>query len=65
MAVGDDRPLPARLKVPLSRELDRIELLLERIKAVVAERDALPGAEHCVMLVPAAMLLDISGPCGA
>ena len=37
--IGD--PLPARLKGLISRELDRLELLLAQIKAVEAERDAL------------------------
>ena len=37
---GDGRPLPARLKAVLLRELDRIELLLLQIADVEAERDA-------------------------
>ena len=51
--LGD--PLPARLKGLISRELDRLELLLAQIKAVEAERDALlaeqsrqaPAAARC------------------
>jgi transposase len=38
---GDRRALPAHLKLQVQRELDRLELLLEQIKAVKAERDAL------------------------
>src|SRR6202140_1332572 len=38
------RGRPAHFKTQIGRELDRIELLLEQIKAVEAERDALLGA---------------------
>ena len=38
---GDGRALPAHLKTQISRELDRLELLLDHIKAVEGERDAL------------------------
>ena len=34
------------LKAQVCRELDRLELLLEQIKAVEAERDALLNAQH-------------------
>jgi transposase len=44
LRTGDGRELPAHLKVQIGRELDRIELLLEQIKAVEAERDALLAA---------------------
>jgi transposase len=58
---GDGRPLPMHLKVQISRELDRLELLLEQIKAVEAERDALLAAQQVAAPAPAAMLLDIKG----
>jgi transposase len=38
---GDGRPLPPHLKAQIGRELDRLELLLEQLKAVEAERNAL------------------------
>src|SRR5271168_1729283 len=41
LKTGDSRPLPLHLKAQIGRELDRLELLLEQIKAVEAERDAL------------------------
>jgi len=41
LRTGDGRPLPRHLKAQLSRELDRLELLLQQIEAVEAERDAL------------------------
>jgi transposase len=58
---GDGRPLPSHLKVQINRELDRLELLLEQIKAVEAERDALLDAQRIVAISPAAMLLDFNG----
>jgi transposase len=61
LRTGDGRPLPKHLKVQISRELDRLELLLEQIKAVEAERDALLAAHQAVARAPAAMLVDIKG----
>ena len=53
---GDGRPLPTHLKTQISRELDRLELLLEQIKAVEAERDALLAAAQAPAAVPAMLL---------
>jgi transposase len=39
LMTGDGRPLPGRLKAALLRELARIELLLQQIADVEAERD--------------------------
>jgi transposase len=61
LRTGDGRPLPKHLKVQISRELDRLELLLEQIKAVEAERDALLAAQQVAAPGPVAMLLDIKG----
>jgi transposase len=44
LRTGDERELPSHLTAQIGRELDRIELLLEQIKAVEAERDALLAA---------------------
>jgi transposase len=48
--MGDGRPLPPHLKAQIGRELDRLGLLIEQIKAVEAERDVLfvptTNAEH-------------------
>ncbi|HVB89064.1 MAG TPA: IS110 family transposase [Beijerinckiaceae bacterium] len=57
---GDGRPLPEHLTKQVRRELDRLELLIEQIKAVEAERDALLAAERA-RAAPTAMLLDIKG----
>src|SRR3954467_9989390 len=41
LRTGDGRPLPHYLKAQIGRELDRLELLLEQLKTVEAERNAL------------------------
>jgi transposase len=41
LRTGDGRPLSPHLKAQIGRELDRLELLLEQLKAVEAERNAL------------------------
>ena len=63
LKTGDGRALPDHLKTQISRELDRLELLLEQIKAVEAERDALFAAQQAAAPTPApaAMLLDFKG----
>jgi transposase len=60
LKTGDGRPLPAHLKMQIGRELDRLELLLEQIKAVEAERDAMLAAAEAVSPAPA-MLLNLKG----
>jgi transposase len=45
LRTGDSRPLSRHLKDQISRELDRLELLLEQIKAVETKRDALLAAQ--------------------
>jgi len=61
LQAGDGRLLPDHLKAQVCRELDRLELLLEQIKAVEAERDVLLAAQQVAAPEPAAMLLDIKG----
>jgi transposase len=63
LRTGDGRSLPALLKAQIIRELDRLEMLLEQIKTVDAERDALIAAEKETISppTPAAMLLNIRG----
>jgi transposase len=60
---GDGRPLPPHLKAQISRELDRLELLIEQIKAVEAERDALfvPTTKTEQAPAPRTMLIDLRG----
>jgi transposase len=45
LRTGDSRPLPVHLKTQISRELDRLELLLDQICRVEAEQEALLAAE--------------------
>jgi transposase len=65
LRTGDGRMLPSHLKAQVSRELDRLELLLDQIKAVEAEQDALlaaarkPAAEKAPD--PVTMLLALKG----
>jgi transposase len=67
LKTGDGRALPDHLKAQISRELDRLELLLEQIKAVETERDALfavakaAAATPTPAPAPVTMLLDIKG----
>jgi transposase len=66
LRTGDGRVLPSHLRAQINRELDRLELLLEQIKSVEAEQDALlagaskPAGERAV---PGAvtMLLALKG----
>jgi transposase len=49
LRTGDGRVLPPRLEAELGRELKRLELLLEMLAALEAERDAIvaaPAPEH-------------------
>jgi transposase len=44
LRTGDGRAVPSHLKMQIGRELDRLELLLEQIKTVEGEQDALLAA---------------------
>lgn len=58
LVTGDGRPLPPALRAQINRELDRLELLLEQIKAVETARDAMLVAAD----VPTpALLLNLKG----
>ena len=62
LRTGDGRPLPQHLKRQISRELDRLELLLEQIQTVATERDALlASADERTVPIPAKMLLALKG----
>jgi len=62
LMTGDGRPLPTHLKTQISRELDRLELLLDQIKAAEAERDALLAAQQAAAPAPVGkMLLELKG----
>lgn len=53
LTTGDGRPLPVQLKAQISRELDRLELVMEQIKACEESRDALLAAAHSAVTVDA------------
>src|SRR5829696_856267 len=63
LITGDGRPLPECLKAQISRELDRLELVIEQVKAVEAERDAVLAQAQASPGVPApaALLLALRG----
>ena len=68
LRTGDGRAMPAHLKAQVSRELDRLEMLLEHIKAVEAARDALLTADKAAVCnketaapQPVEMLLALRG----
>lgn len=50
LRTGDGRQLPTRLKAELERELKRLELVLEMIATVEAERDAILVSERSIHL---------------
>jgi transposase len=53
LRTGDGRPLPPHLKAQLGRELDRLELLMQQIKALEKTRDALITSAHGSQEIPA------------
>ena len=62
LTTGDGRTLPTHLKIQISRELDRLELLLDQIKLAEAERDGLLAEGQAVAPEsPARMLLEFKG----
>jgi len=61
LVTGDGRSLPPHLKAQISRELDRLELLLAQVKQIEIERDKLLHADEQVAHGPAKLLIDIKG----
>jgi transposase len=61
LTTGDGRSLPAHLKAQIGRELDRLELTLQQLKAVEAERDALLEPEGDAAPAPVAALAGLRG----
>ena len=54
--------MPAYLKQQINRELDRLELVLEQIKTVEAERNVLvASAPDAELPTPAKLLMDLKG----
>lgn len=61
LRTGDGRELPGNIRAQVCRELDRLELLLDQIKAVECERDAMAIAAAINTPPPMAMLLGLKG----
>jgi transposase len=61
LTTGDGRPLPTHLKVQIGRELDRLELTLQQLKAVEAERDALLAPKGEAAPTPVVALAGLRG----
>jgi transposase len=61
LRTGDGRPLPVHLKAQIIRELDRLEVLLEQLKSVEAERNALLKPATGEAASPATMLAQLKG----
>src|SRR5260370_40118484 len=61
LKTGDDRPLPVNLKAQISRELDRLEVVLQQLQVVEAERDPLLEPASEASPAPAAMLAQLQG----
>lgn len=62
LRTGDGCILPLHMKAQICRELDRLELLLEQIRLVEAERDSAIARQSAVMPAsPAKMLIEIRG----
>ena len=66
LRTGDGRLLPGHVKAQINRELDRLELLVEQIKQVEAEQDAVLAAAATAAGAqatpePVAMLLALKG----
>jgi len=61
LRTGDGRPLPLYLKAQIGRELDRLELLLEQLKTVEAERNALLEPTNDVAPVAVKALAGLRG----
>jgi transposase len=59
LRTGDGRPLAHHVESQILRELDRLELIIEQIKSVEAERDALLDA--AATNAPTAMLMQLKG----
>ena len=57
LRTGDGGALPTHLKTQISRELDRLELLLEQIGMVEAERDAMLAAQPAAAPASAGRML--------
>jgi len=61
LRTGDGREPPGNIRAQVCREFDRLELLLDQIKAVECERDAMAIPTAINTPAPMAMLLGLKG----
>lgn len=61
LRTGDGRPLPPFMKAQISRELDRLELVIEQIRTIEAERDELLTCERKEANSAVSMLENVRG----
>ena len=61
LSTGDGRPLPPHLRAQISRELDRLEVILAQLKAVGSERDAMLEPAKEGPPTPASLLVELKG----
>lgn len=61
LRTGDGRPLPPFLKAQILRELDRLELVIEQIRAIETERDRLLAPERKAENSVISMLENVRG----
>ena len=61
LRTGDGRPLPPFMKALISRELDRLELVIEQIRTIEAERDKLLMCERKEANSAVSMLENVRG----
>jgi transposase len=62
LRTGDGRCLPAHLRAQITRELDRLEIILAQVKAIDAERDALLATmNESQPAAPASLLAQLKG----
>ncbi|WP_019200144.1 IS110 family transposase [Afipia birgiae] len=61
LRTGDGRPLPPFMKAQISRELDRLELVIEQIRTIEAERDKLLMCERKEANSAVSMLENVRG----
>src|SRR4051795_11434289 len=61
LRTGDGRCLPVHLKAQISRELDRLEIILAQLKAVDSERDAMLEPAKEGRPKPASLLAQLKG----
>lgn len=61
LTTGDGRPLPEQMKRQILREIERLELVIDQLDAIDAERDAMLAAERGRETSVVSMLTNVVG----